>query len=31
MSPMIRRIGNGSFLIKVGAAMICSPMVRTGC
>ena len=25
MSPMIRRIGNGSFLMSVGAATICSP------
>ena len=31
MSPMIRRIGSGSFLMSVGAAMICSPLVRTGC
>ena len=31
MSPMIRRSGSGSFLIRVGAAMICSPLARTGC
>ncbi len=30
MSPIIRRNGRGSFLIRVGAAMICSPRARVG-
>jgi len=30
-SPITLRSGNGSFLISVGAAMICSPVASAGC